>query len=49
MDTYQSLIPGAVVPGSARWVDNLEDKDGYQVYRLVVLSTKSEEYINKAR
>ena len=49
MQTYETLVPGAAVPRSARFLDNMEDKDGNQLYRVVVLSAKLDDYITKAK
>lgn len=47
-DQYETIVPGAAVPRSARYMDQ-EDKDGNQLWRIVVLSTKVENYLNEAR
>ena len=49
MATYETLVPGAAVPRSARFLDNMEDKDGNQLFRVVVLSAKLDDYMQKAK
>jgi V-ATPase subunit C len=48
MDQYEKLVEKAAIPRSARFMD-LEDKDGYQLWRFVVLTTKVDNYLNEAR
>lgn len=48
MDQYEKLVERAAIPRSARFMD-LEDKDGYQLWRFVVLTTKVDNYLNEAR
>mmetsp|Transcript_35259 Transcript_35259/g.34267 ORF Transcript_35259/g.34267 Transcript_35259/m.34267 type:complete len:284 (+) Transcript_35259:243-1094(+) len=45
---YETLVEGAVVPRSMRFLD-LEDKEGIQLHRIVVLSTKADNFITEAR
>ena len=48
MDQYEKLIQPCAVPRSARSLD-MEDKDGNQLYRVVVLADKIDDYVNEAR
>ncbi len=48
-DNYEGLVaPLGAVPRSLRYL-NIEDKDGYQLYRAVVMSQNYEQYMNDFR
>lgn len=45
---YEELVADAAVPRCAQYLQ-LEDKDGYQLWRIVVLSSKIDEYMAEGR
>ncbi len=49
LSSYELLIEQAVIPRSAKQLEGLEDKDGNVLYRFVVLTTKVDQYLAKAR
>lgn len=48
MASYETLIDEAAVPRSAKYLQ-LEDKDGNQLWRIVVISVKVDNYIAEAK
>ena len=48
LEAYENLVKDAAVPRSAKFMDQ-EDKDGYQLWRVVVLSTKVDNYLVESR
>lgn len=47
-ENYEKILEHAAVPRSLKFLE-LEDKEGYQLHRVVVLSSKVENYITEAR
>ena len=48
MQSYETIVDGAAVPRSGKYLQ-LEDKDGNQLWRIVVLSVKLDNYISEAK
>ena len=48
LTSYETLIDEAAVPRSAKYLQ-LEDKDGNQLWRIVVLSVKVDYYMAEAK
>ena len=48
LQTYETVIDQAAVPRSAKYLQQ-EDKEGNQLWRIVVLSVKLDNYINEAK
>lgn len=47
-DVYEKILEEGAVPKSLRYME-LMDKDGFQIFRIVVLANKMDNYINEAR
>lgn len=49
LENYELIVPKlGAVPRSLKYL-NIEDKDGYQLWRAVVMTHSMEEYINQCR
>lgn len=48
LQTYETIVDSAAVPRSAKYLQ-LEDKDGNQLWRIVVISVKLDNYLAEAK